>query len=91
MLELNDEDAVLLEDAGLEDIRLHLTQIKRQLWDEEHFSDNLCRKLSLLKPSERSSLASLLDESKIRRNHLTKLGIRLQTILDERTMGGSLQ
>ena len=84
LLDLDDPDATLLEDASTEDLRLHLVQLRRQLWDEEHFTDNLCRKLSQLQPSERSSLAFLLGESKGRQRQLGKLVVRVQAILDEK-------
>ena len=84
ILEECNVDDTLLEDTPLEDLRLHLTQLRRQLWDEEHFTDKTCRKLSTLPHSERSSLASLLVASRKRQDQLKKLDRRLQLLVNEK-------
>lgn len=91
MLETNAEDApdILLEDAGFEDLRFCLTQVRRQIWDEEQFKSKLCyqRRETL----GRSSLASFLRESFKRMQTLQKLERRLETIMDERKLLGPAQ
>jgi hypothetical protein len=81
----DDPDDVLLEDAEPADLRVCLTQIRRQRWDEGHFADQLCKKLRDPRDSalSKGSLSSLLADSRLRASKLQKLAARLELILLE--------